>query len=154
MSNENSEKKENIFNIKKGWNDFVSTIQNGFQNFQKDLEEQSKKNVENWEEAKGKVGNFFKKMKDNWDKQVKEWQEGMEEFSQQNKEQWEAGLQKIQGDYNNWQENVRQDFKDGVKSWNRGMIRGAWMFMIIMIPILVVLFVIAYIFQMIMGSVP
>ena len=149
MSNENSDKeKENIFGK------FFSGLKNGFDQFQKGLEEQSKKNVENWEEAQGKVGNFFKKLGDNWDNQVKEWQEGLEEFDEHNKEQWEAGLQKIQGDYNSWQENVRQDFKDGVKSWNRGMIRGAWMFIIIMLPILVVLFVIAYIFQMIMGSVP
>ncbi len=155
MSNENSEKekkKENIF--AKGWNDFASGLQNGFSKFQQGLEEQSKKNVENWDEAKGKVGNFFTKMKGNWDKQVKEWQDGMEKFNQQNKEQWDAGLQKVQDDYNKWQDNVREDWKDGVKAWNRGMWKGIFMFLIILIILLGGLMVVAYIFAMVMGALP
>ena len=152
MSNENNEKKENI--ISKGWNDFVSGLQNGFGKFQQGLEEQSKKNVENWDEAKDKVGNFFTKMKTNWDNQVKEWQEGMEKFNQQNKEQWDAGLQKVQDDYNKWQDNVREDWKDGIKAWNRGIYKGIFMFLIILIILLGGLFAVAYIFTMMMGAMP
>lgn len=145
MSNE---EKENIFGK------FFLGLKNGFDQFQKGLEEQSKKNVENWEEAKGKVGNFFKNVKDNWDKQVKEWQEGVEKFNQQNKEQWDAGLQKIEGDYNKWQDNVREDWKDGIKAWNRGIYKGIFMFLIILIILLGGLFAVAYIFTMMMGAMP
>lgn len=150
MSNE--EKKENLF--AKGWNDFVSGLQSGFGKFQKGLEEQSKKNVENWDEAKDKVGKFFTKMKTNWDTQVQKWGEGMEKFNQQNKEQWDAGLQKVQDDYNKWQDNVREDWKDGIKAWNRGIYKGIFMFLIILIILLGGLFAVAYIFTMMMGAMP
>lgn len=147
MSNENSKKekeKENFFSI----------LKDGFSKFQKNLEEQSHKNVENWEKAKGKVENFFKKMTNNWDNQVTEWGDDIERIQEQNKENWEVKKQQIRTDIEQWQENVRQDFKDGVKSWNRGMIKGAWIFLIVMIPIIIVLFAIVYIFQMLMKAVP
>ena len=147
MSNENSEKEKEKEN-------FFSMLKDGFSKFQKNLEEQSHKNVENWEKAKGKVGNFFKKMTNNWDNQVKEWGDDIERIQEQNKENWEVKKQSIRADIEQWQDNVRQDFKDGVKSWNRGMIKGAWIFLIVMIPIIIVLFAIVYIFRMLMEAVP
>ena len=97
---------------------------------------------------------FFLKLSENWNKQVKIWGEGIEKIHEQNKEQWEASKQRITEDMEKWQENARKDWKDGVKHWNRGWIKGAWVFMIVMIPVLVVLFVIAYIFTMVIRSIP
>ncbi|HEY0088338.1 MAG TPA: hypothetical protein VGB37_05805 [Candidatus Lokiarchaeia archaeon] len=140
--------------LSKGWNDLFSGLKDGFEKFKSNLEEQSKKSVENWDKAKGKVDNFLNKMKDNWDEQVKSWNENMAKIHQANKEQWDANAQKVKEDFEKWQNGVREDWKDGVKSWNRGIIKGAWMFMVIMIPILIVLFVIAYIFTMVMKTIP
>ncbi|MFW9897671.1 MAG: hypothetical protein ACFFDO_00220 [Candidatus Thorarchaeota archaeon] len=154
MSNENNSEKEKENIITKGWNDFVSGLKDGFEKFKTNLENQSLKNVENWEKAKGKVGNFFKKMNNNWDKQVKEWDEGIKEIQEQNKEQWEARKERIREDFERWQNNMRQDWNEGVKSWNRGMIKGAWIFLIVMIPIIIILFAIVYIFRMLMEAVP
>ena len=42
-------------------------------------------------------------------------------------------------DFQNWQNNVREDWKEGVKTWNRQIIKGTLMFLLAMIPIIVVL---------------
>ena len=146
MSNENNSEKEKERIAKKDLNNFVSALGDGFLKFKKNLEDQSRKSVENWDKAKGKVDHFFKKMKDNWDSQVKKWQEGVEKIQEQTKEQWEANQRKIQEDYESWQENMRQDWKDGVKAWNRGVYKGIFMFLIILIILLGGLFVIVYLF--------
>ena len=148
MSNENNSEKE------KEKETFLSMLKDGFSKFQKNLEEQSRKNVENWEEAKGKVGNFFKKMTNNWNKQVKEWGDDIERVQEQNKADWEAKKQQIRADLEQWQENARQDWKDGVKAWNRGVYKGIFMFLIILIILLGGLFVIVYLFTMVMSVVP
>ena len=38
-----------------------------------------------------------------------------------------------------WQDQTRKDWKDGVKQWNRGMIKGAYTFLIVMVPVIIVL---------------
>jgi len=106
------------------------------------------------EKSKENVDRFFLKLSENWNKQVKEWGGNIEKIHEQNKEQWEARKQRITEDIEKWQENARKDWKDGVKHWNRGWIKGAWVFMIVMIPVLVVLFIIAYIFTMVIRSIP
>lgn len=146
MSNENNSEKEK--------ENFFSMIKDGFSKFQKNLEEQSRKNVENWEQAKGKVGNFFKKMANNWNKQVEEWGDDIEKIQEQNKADWEAKKQQIRADMEQWQENARQDWKDGVKAWNRGVYKGIFMFLIILIILLGGLFVIVYLFTTVLSYVP
>ncbi len=146
MSNENNSEKEK--------ENFFSMLKDGFSKFQKNLEEQSRKNVENWEQAKGKVGNFFKKMANNWNKQVQEWGDDIEKIQEQNKADWEAKKQQIRADMEKWQENARQDWKDGVKAWNRGVYKGIFMFLIILIILLGGLFVIVYLFTTVLSYVP
>ncbi len=146
MSNENNSEKEK--------ENFFSMLKDGFSKFQKNLEEQSRKNVENWEQAKGKVGNFFKKMANNWNKQVQEWGDDIEKIQEQNKADWEAKKQQIRADMEQWQENARQDWKDGVKAWNRGVYKGIFMFLIILIILLGGLFVIVYLFTTVLSYVP
>ena len=50
---ESPKKNESI--LLKGWNNFVNGIKEGFNKFQKSIEEQSKKNVELWNEDKEKI---------------------------------------------------------------------------------------------------
>ncbi|MBD3255110.1 MAG: hypothetical protein GF383_08445 [Candidatus Lokiarchaeota archaeon] len=154
MSNQNSdnEKKENPF--LKGWNDFTSGLKKGFEDFQKTLEEQSKKNLENWEESKQKVGKFFNNVKDDWEGQLNAWQQDMERIQLENKEQWEAKKRKIEQDFERWQDQTRKDWKDGVKSWNRSVIKGAYMFLIVMIPIIIVLVLVIWVITQFLNLVP
>ena len=89
-----------------------------------------------------------------WDNQVKEWGDDIERIQEQNKENWEAKKQQIKADMDQWQENARQDWKDGVKAWNRGLYKGIFMFLIILIILLGGLFVIVYLFTTVMNVVP
>ncbi len=154
MSNENnSEKeKENIF--VKGWNDIASSLKDGFDNFQKTLQGQSKKSVEDLDKSKDKVNNFFSKMGENWNKQVAKWSKDVEDIQDQNREQWETRKQKIRDDVEKWQNQTRKDLKDGVKSWNRGMIKGAFTLLIITIPIIIVLVLVIYVINQFLKIMP
>lgn len=172
--------KENI--VVKGWNEFVSNITKGYNNFQKSIEESTKKNTELWNQNQVKINKFFESAKENWDATMKEWGteiakthkenvdlwdadlEKINEFFKNNqrsweiklkewnadfekrqtetKEQWEARKKKIGEDIKNWQDNTKRDWEKGLKSFRREMIKGSYMFLVFMIPILVVVFVI------------
>jgi len=182
--------KENI--LLKGWNDFVSSISEGFKKFQKTIENQSKENLELWNENrekinsffsntkeiwennlnewnkelqtmqlenqeqwnqnKDKIDKFFKETKQNWDNKLTEWTVDIQQKQIETKEQWEARKQKISEDFKNWQEKTRKDWEKGLKSWRREMIKGSYMFLVFMIPILVVFFVIVWLINWLLGG--
>ncbi len=154
MSNENNSEKEKENTFVKGWNDIASGFKGGFKKFQKTLEDQSKKSVEDWDKSKEKVNKFFSKMGENWNKQVAKWSKDVEDVQEQNKEQWEAKKQKIKDDIDKWQNQTREDWKDGVKSWNRGMIKGAFTLLIIVIPIIIVLVLVIYVINQALNLMP
>jgi len=180
---EQNKVKENI--VVKGWNDFVSNITDGYNKFQKGIEDSTKKNTELWNQNQDKINNFFEGAKENWDTTMKEWgteiakghKENMDswegnlekvnEFFENNqqswenklkewstdfekrqaetKEQWEARKQKIGEDIKNWQDNTKRDWEKGLKSFRREMLKGSYMFLAFMIPILVVFLVIVFV---------
>ena len=47
----------------------------------------------------------------------------------------------MKADYDNWQNKVREDWNEGIKNWNKGVIKGAWVFLFAMIPIIIVLYI-------------
>ena len=61
------------------------------------------------------------------------------------KEQWEARKQKIGEDIKNWQDKSKRDWEKGLKSFRREMLKGSYMFLVFMIPILVVFLVIVFV---------
>ncbi|MBY9021318.1 MAG: hypothetical protein KGD67_09680 [Candidatus Lokiarchaeota archaeon] len=172
--------KENL--VIKGWNDFVSNITKGYNNFQKSIEDSTKKNTELWNQNQEKINNFFESARENWDATLKEWGadiakthkenvdawdinlEKVNEFFKNNqqswenklnewnadfekrqsetKEQWEARKLKINDDIKNWQDKSKKDWEKGLKTFRREMMKGSYMFLLFMIPILVVLFII------------
>jgi len=180
---EQNKVKENI--VVKGWNDFVSNITEGYNNFQKGIEETTKKNTELWNQNQDKINKFFEGAKENWDTTMKEWGteiakghkenvdswegdlEKVNEFFESNKrswenklkewstdfekrqaetkEQWEARKQKIGEDIKNWQDGTKRDWEKGLKSFRREMMKGSYMFLAFMIPILVVFLIIVYV---------
>ncbi len=129
----------------KGWNDFLTNINEGFQKFQQSLEEQLKKNQENWEKSKEHAGKFFKKIQEDWQKKINEWDKKVKESQLKNREQWEETRRRIQWDIEKWENKTRKDIKDGLKWWNWQTIKGAYLFLIVMIPIIIVLFLVFYI---------
>ena len=172
--------KENI--VVKGWNDFVSNITEGYNKFQKSIEESTKKNTALWNQNQEKINKFFENAKENWDATMKEWgteiakrheenveswdisREKVNEFFKKNqqsweaklnewntdfekrqtetKEQWEARKLKISEDIKNWQDKSKRDWEKGLKAFRREMMKGSYMFLLFMIPILVVFFII------------
>ena len=140
MSQENSDqpppKKESPFTA------FISDIQNGFKKMQEGFEEQIKRNQEKWEEGTQKAGEFIKKMKDNWDGQVNKWKEDFEKAQTDNQEAWNSIGSKMQQDYQAWENKVREDWKDGVKEFNRASARAYVRFLLYTIPIIIILVVI------------
>jgi len=54
---EQNKVKENI--AVKGWNEFVSNITEGYNNFQNSIEESTKKNTELWNQNQEKISKFF-----------------------------------------------------------------------------------------------
>jgi len=180
---EQNKVKENI--IVKGWNDFVSNITDGYNKFQKGIEESTKKNTELWNQNQDKINNFFEGAKENWDttmkewgteiakghkenvdswegnldkvneffennqrsweNKLKEWSTDIEKRQAETKEQWEARKLKIGEDIKNWQDDTKKDWEKGLKSFRREMLKGSYMFLVFMIPILVVFLVIVFV---------
>lgn len=151
MSNE-KKKQENPF--LKGWNDFVSGIKDGFENFQKTLESQTQKNVEDLEGSKNNVDNFFNKMGENFNNKIKKWTDNIQKIQIENQEQWDAQTQTIQTEMEKWQDQTRKDWKDGLKSWNRGLIKGAYTFLIVMVPVIIVLVLVIWVITQFLNLVP
>ncbi|HUW90901.1 MAG TPA: hypothetical protein VMV43_10370 [Candidatus Nanopelagicaceae bacterium] len=177
---EQNKEKENI--IVKGWNEFVSNITKGYNNFQKSIEESSKKNTELWNQNQEKINKFFEGAKENWnttmkewgteiaktqnenvdswdvnlekfnaffennqrswENKIKEWSTDFEKRQTETKEQWEERKQKISEDIKNWQDKSKRDWEKGLKTFRREMMKGSYMFLLFMLPILVVFFVV------------
>jgi hypothetical protein len=107
-----------------------------------ELEKAHKENAIKWENNLDKMNEFFKKNQESWNDKLKEWQTDLEKRQIETKEQWEAQKLKISEDVKNWQEKTKKDWEKGLKTFRWEMIKGSYMFLLFMIPILIVLFVI------------
>ena len=156
MSKENnlkdSEKEKQDQNlIVKGWKNFIDGAKDGFDNFKASLEKQTKKGEEVWEENKEKVDGFFNKIKQDWDSKIKQWNTEMEQRSLETKEQLEASKSKIQQEIKNWQDNTKQEWNDGVKSFRRGFFKAYLWALIIILPMVVIIVVILAVVSRLLG---
>ncbi len=154
MSKENnlkdSEKQDQNL-IVKGWKNFIDGAKDGFDNFKASLEKQTKKGEEVWEENKEKVDGFFNKIKQDWDSKIKQWNTEMEQRSLETKEQLEASKSKIQQDIQNWQENTKQEWNDGVKDFSRGFFKAYFRAILIILPIVIIIIVILAVVTRLLG---
>ncbi len=121
---------------------FVSGIKSGFESLQKSIEEQAQKNKELWDKNKEKTKQFFQKAKENWDNKIKKAQEDMQKAQGENKAAWDAPFNKLKADYDNWQEKVREDWKDGIKEINKWSSRAYVRFLLYTIPFIIILVII------------
>lgn len=107
-----------------------------------ELERAHQENKVEWEKNLEKMNAFFKKNQESWNNKLKEWQADLEKRQIENTEQWEARKLKISEDVKKWQEKTKKDWEKGLKSFRWEMIKGSYMFLLFMVPILIVLFVI------------
>lgn len=134
------------------WKNFASGIMSGFQNIKKTTEEQNQSFITQSEENKEKFNNFFGKMKKNWEEQVNKWKTDAESKQTKTKQDWDLSMQKVKSNYDNWREEQKREFKEGLKDFSKMSIKGAYQFLIFMIPIIVVLAIImAVIYSIIPG---
>lgn len=130
------ESKRNIDKTLEDWNSEFQRIQ-----------------VENkkfWEENKDKMKTFFESVQEEWNEKIKKWAKDFNKKQIETKEQWEARKRKINEDIKAWQEKVRKDWESGFKSWRREMIKGSYLFLLFMLPILLVFFIIVWLIMWIL----
>jgi hypothetical protein len=147
---DSNDKKENI--LEKGWNEFVSGMRENYANFQQSLEQQAKRNKEAWEDNQGKFNEFIAKTRVDWENRLNKWKQDVEKMQIDSQKEWEAKKQKMRQDYENWQQKTKKNWEEGLSSWNKFWIKGSYMFLLFMIPILVVIVVIAISIALILRS--
>jgi hypothetical protein len=101
-------------------------------------------NKEEWEKNKEKITNFFHDSQAKWDAQLKTWNQEIQKKQKESSEQWEARKEKINQDLREWRDQTKKDWEKGLKRWQKEMIKGSYMFLLFMVPILIVLFVIVW----------
>jgi hypothetical protein len=109
-----------------------------------ELEKMQKENKEQWDKNKENIEKFFRESKTTWDTKFTEWKSEINRRQSESLAQWEARKQKISEDIKSWQEKTKRNWEEGLKAWRREMIKGSYMFLVFMIPILIVFFVIVY----------
>ena len=108
---EETKPKENL--ILKGWKDFVSSITEGYNKFQKSIEEINTNNTEPQNQNQEKINKFLKDTKENWDVTITEWGEEFKKTHKDNKELWNNNLGKINAFFKNTQES----WDNKIKEW-------------------------------------
>lgn len=106
------------------------------------LEEMQRENKEHWNKNKENIEKFFKESKSNWDAKLQEWKSEITRRQSESLADWETRKQKISEDIKSWQERTKKNWEKGLKTWRRELLKGSYLFLVFMIPILLVFFVI------------
>ncbi len=136
------------------WKKFVGSVNQTFEKMRNDLVEQSKKNNEKFKENSQKVNEFFTKRKQEWDEKLVKMKEELKQKDQERREAWEARNKKIQEDFNHFVINQQKSMEKSMNYWNRMSWKAQFNFILWMIPILVIVFVVLYIFRYFEGFLP
>ena len=94
------------------------------------------------EQKQGNIENFFRESNAIWDAKLREWKSEINRRQSESLAEWDARKQKISEDIKAWQENTKRKWEKGLKAWRKEMIKGSYLFLVFMIPILLVFFVI------------
>jgi len=73
---------------------------------------------------------------------MKKWTADIEQKNLETKEQWEARKSKIQEDIKKWQDQTREDWKEGVKQINKGFFKLYWRALLVIIPIIIIIIIV------------
>jgi len=107
-----------------------------------EIEKLRTKNKEVWDKNKEQIDTFLSNTAQDWDNKFQIWVEDLKSKQIETKQQWEARTQKVREDIKNWQEETRKKWEEGVKAWRKELIKGSYLFLVFMIPILIVVFAI------------
>ena len=144
-SNRNQESmKKNRENVENFFKDIKQSSEKDLNQLTEDIQNYHLKNKENWEQNKEKITNFFKTSQQQWNEQLTKWNEEIKQKQNESAEEWEARRIKFAGDFNNWKEKSKRDWEKGLKTFRREMIKGSYMFLVFMAPILVVLIIVVW----------
>lgn len=143
MRNQDSLKK-NRENVENFFNDIKQSSENDLNQLIKEIQESHQINKENWQQNKEKITSFFKTSQQQWNDQLTLWNEEIKQKQNETVEEWEARREKFAEDFNNWKEKSKHDWEKGFKTFRREMIKGSYMFLVFMAPILVVLIIIVW----------
>ena len=144
-SNRNQESmKKNRENVEFFFNDIKQSSENDLNQLTEDIQNYHLKNKENWEQNKEKIANFFKTSQQQWNDQIINWNEEIKQKQSETAEEWEARRIKLTDDFNNWKNKSKHDWEKGLKTFRREMLKGSYMFLVFMAPILVVLIIVVW----------
>ncbi|TFG16369.1 MAG: hypothetical protein EU531_06710 [Promethearchaeota archaeon] len=107
-----------------------------------ELEKLQNENKEQWNKNKENIENFFRESNALWDSKLQEWKSEINRRQSESLAEWDARKQKISEDIKAWQEDTKKKWEKGLKAWRKEMIKGSYLFLVFMIPILLVFFVI------------
>ena len=152
-SNRNQESmKKNRQNVEQFFNDIKQSSEKDLNQLTEDIQNSHLKNKENWEQNKEKIANFFKTSQQQWNDQIIKWNEEIKQKQSETAEEWEARRVKFADDFNNWKDKSKRDWEKGFKTFRREMLKGSYMFLLFMAPILIVLIIIVWLINWAMGG--
>ena len=140
--------------FEENWKKFSNSVNQTFEKMRNDLIEQTKKNNEKFKENSQKVNEFFAQRKKEWDEKMNKMKEEMKQKDQERKEAWEARNKKIQEDFNSFVFNQQKSMEKTMNYWNRMSWKAQFNFILWMIPILVIVFIVLYVFRYFEGFLP
>ncbi|MHA1191472.1 MAG: hypothetical protein ACTSP9_04155 [Promethearchaeota archaeon] len=144
-SNRNQESmKKNRENVEFFFHDIKQSCEDDFNQLTEDIQNSQLKNRENWEKNKEKITSFFKTSQQQWNDQLITWNEEIKQKQSETAEEWEARRIKLTDDFNNWKVKSKRNWEKGLKTFRREMIKGSYMFLVFMTPILVVLIIVVW----------
>ncbi len=152
-SNRNQESmKKNKENVEIFFNDIKQSCENDFNQLTEDIQNSQLKNKENWAKNKEKITSFFKTSQQQWNDQLITWNEEIKQKQSETAEEWETRRIKLTDDFNNWKEKSKRDWEKGLKTFRREILKGSYMFLVFMAPILVVLIIVVWLINWAMGG--
>ena len=152
-SNRNQESmKKNKEDVENFFNDIKQSSEKDLNQLTEDIQNYHLKNKENWEDNKEKITNFFKTSQLQWNDQLIKWNDEIKQKQNETEEEWEARKKKLSDDFNNWKDKSKRDWEKGLKTFRREIIKGSYMFLVFMAPILIVLIIVVWLINWAMGG--
>lgn len=152
-SNRNQESmKKHRENVEFFFNDIKQSYEKDLNQLTENIQNNQLKNKENWEKNKEKITNYFNSSQQQWSDQLNKWNEEIKQKQNESAEEWEARKKKLTSDFNNWKEKSKRDWEKGFKTFRREMLKGSYLFLVFMAPILIVLIIIVWLINWAMGG--
>lgn len=151
-----SKKNEELWNANKEKisNFFIDTrnnLDNTMKDWASEIEKIHTKNEKVWDKNREIINTFLKNTEEEWNSKYQMWLNELKTKQIETKTQLETSIKNIQEDIKNWQDATKKKWDKSLKSWRKELIKGSYLFLVFMIPILIVLFVIVALINWLFG---